>query len=288
MKRLLIIWLLVMMIWGVAGALTTSHLTYQQAQTISYTKCKIKWEISDTTNISTYYLYMRYGANAFAVKDSAVTAADSIMVTGLRNGISYDWYLLIMDTTGQDKTYLDHVPWVYSFTTKNYAPHVKLSTNTTYLASNYTGVRVVIDTVGAKGVSYDSLWSKIVLEYGLTEATIARWDSVTTTHAAGDSITVDSLVSGATYSFRVITTFKDGATTGCMDTTDFMTTTTLDYYPTITEVYFSNDTLILAYDTTTGHNAAGLLKTYLWINTSYNNASRCWVKQDSIGDSSFH
>jgi len=284
MKRLILVLAVVLLAVSVLQASVTTTIKAQTAGTPSYTKTYVKWTLSDTANIEEVFLYLRTGTAAFTIVDSLTPTAltDSILVDTLRNGITYDYYLELLDTTGNDSTYLSWNAWHYSFTTKNYAPHVKLSTNTTYLASNYTGFRVVIDTVGAKGVSYDSLWSKIVLQYGLTEATIGRWDSVTTTHAAGDSITVDSLVSGATYSYRIITTFKDGATTH-MDTTAFGTATTRDYYPTITEVYFSNDTLILAYDTTTGHTMGGFKRTYLWLNTSYNNASRCWTKQDSIG-----
>ena len=287
MKKLMLIALAVLMVFGIAQASVTTTIRGLTAGTPSYTNTYVKWTLSDTTNIANIFLYLRTGTAAFTVVDSLVPTStdftDSILVDTLRNNTTYDYYLSILDTTGNDSTYLSWNAWHYSFTTKDYAPHVFLSTNTAYLASNYTGFRVVIDTIGA---SYTTFWSKIVLEYGLTEATVARWDSVTTTHDTGDSITVDSLNNGATYSYRIIVTFDDGAIT-LMDTTAFATVTVRDYYPTITEVSFSNDTLILAYDTTTGHTMqSSLLRAFLWVNTSYNNASRCWVKQDSIADTS--
>lgn len=278
MKRLILILAVVLLAVSVLQASVTTTIKAQTAGTPSYTKTYVKWTLSDTAHIEEVFLWLRTGTAAYAIVDSLTPTAltDSILVDTLRNGITYDYYLELLDTTATDSTYLSWDAWHYSFTTKNYTPTVSVIAD----SGLYTGFWIEIDTSG-EGTYFDSLWSKVVLEYGLTEATIARWDSITSM-TYPDSIKVDSLINGATYSYRIITTFKDGATTH-MDTTDFGTVTLWDYYPTITEVYFSNDTLILAYDTTTEHTLGGFLRTHLWINTSYNNAARCWTRQDSIG-----
>ena len=279
MKKLILTTLIVMALVSANWALTTTKITALSSGTPSYTNTYIVWTLSDTTNIEEVFLYLRTGSAVFAIVDSLTPTdlTDSILVDTLQNGVTYDYYLSILDTTSLDSTYLVDPAWRWSFTTKDYTPTVSVIAD----SGLFTGFWVEIDTAGA---AYDTLWSKIVLEYGLTEATVARWDSITTV-TYPDTIKVDSLINGATYSYRIITTFKDGAITH-QDTTAFATVTLWDYYPTITEVSFSNDTLILAYDTTTGHTMAGLLSTFLWVNTSYNNAARCWTLQDSIGDTS--
>ena len=284
MKKLMLIALAVLMVFGIAQASVTTTIRGLTAGTPSYTNTYVKWTLSDTTNIANIFLYLRTGTAAFTVVDSLVPTStdftDSILVDTLRNNTTYDYYLSILDTTGNDSTYLSWNAWHYSFTTKDYKPTVSIVDDST----DFTGFCIEIDTSG-EGTYFDSLWSKIVLEYGLTEATVARWDSITTV-TYPDYIAVDSLIPGATYHCRIITTFKDGAITH-MDTTAFFTVTLTDYYPTITEVSFSNDTLILAYDTTTGHTMqSSLLRAFLWVNTSYNNVARCWTLQDSIADTS--
>lgn len=280
-KLLLGLIMFAIMASGAWGA-RTSTLTILEKRAPSYTKAWVKVLLSDSTNIRKIFVYSQ-PAGGTTVIDSSLgpVLSDSISFTNLRNGITYKVWAVAKDTTGNVAT--DIKSDIITFTTQDYCPTVSIIAD----SGGYTGFWVKIDTTGAKR---DSLWSKIVLQYGTTEANRStRWDSITTV-TVPDTIKVDSLKDGATYYYRVITTFKDSNTTNCMDTTAWATTTVKDSYPLVTKIYASNDTFVVGFDTITGHTMQGLLRVYLWLNTSFDNSSRCWTKftADSIMDSSYH
>lgn len=201
MKKILAILLAVMTMAVSAQAQRVAYLT----QTVDYTYSEIRFELTDTNRVADVYIYWAVHNESFTLKDSinsGFTSPDTFIVTGLLNGVTYDFYIIYVDTSGTDTT-------------------LSISLTHTTTTTDYT------QTISDSGITHEGatiLWNHVEGDTGIAEVRVYVYNVSDSLWAAG--VQGDTIVPRKAVDDTISVTFND--TINAADTVIYYVSSTRD------------------------------------------------------------
>lgn len=233
MKRLILIVMALMLMAGSASAIRS----FSRSESAGYSTVNLIVGTADPdSGTVAKKIVFFYGTTVAGIarQDSitTVTNEDTLAVTGLNEGTTYFWYVLVTDsgTAVFEPSDLSG----YSFTTTD------LTQNTTVSSVGYSTANVIIDSAGLGiGVGIDSAR----VDFDITDGTTYSASITTVTYP--DTFALTGLEEGAIYFVRTIVFLTDSS---AADTLTAVSFTTTDLSSSLSILRSNVDSLIVIID----------------------------------------
>ena len=228
MKKILAILLAVMAMAVSAQTQRVAYLT----QAVDYTSSEIRFELTDTNRVADVYIYWAVQNESFTLKDSlqdSFTSPDTFTITGLLNGVTYDFYIIYVDTSGTDTT-------------------ISVSLTHTTTTTNYK------QTISDSGITHEGatiLWDHVEADTGIAEVRCYVYNVSDSLWAAG--VQGDTIVPRKAVDDTIYVTFFSLASSNIINAAD-----TVIYYVSSTRDSVSDLEAGVAIDTSLADTSSSL------------------------------